>query len=158
MSITSHESDMALEDARAQYATQWASLNYSIKNLFYGLYQAEGQLQIQQDEVAASQSNFDIADNKFKAGLIAEDWKRFFFKLASDPAFADQRRANLGGEQSGHVIDLARGTTGDGPMTAVTLFAIAARTKRSLHELASSPGRLPRRMPGTVVAREAPFT
>ncbi len=72
MAITSHESDMALNDARAQYATQWASLNYNIKNLFYGLYQAEEQLQIQQDEVTASQSNFDIADNKFKAGLIAE--------------------------------------------------------------------------------------
>jgi phosphoglucosamine mutase len=43
----------------------------------------------------------------------------------------------FGGEQSGHVIDLARGTTGDGPMTAVALFSIAARTKRTLHELAS---------------------
>jgi outer membrane protein TolC len=63
---------MALEDARAQYATQWATLNYTIKNLFYTLYQAEEQLQIQQDEVAASQSNFDLADNKYKAGLIAE--------------------------------------------------------------------------------------
>ena len=72
MAITAHESDMALEDARAEYATEWASLNYSIKNYFYGLYQAEEQLQIQQDEVAASQSNFDLADNKFKAGLIAE--------------------------------------------------------------------------------------
>lgn len=72
LAITKHESDMALQDARAEYATQWASLNYNIKNLFYGLYQAEEQLQIQQDEVAASQSNFDIADNKFKAGLIAE--------------------------------------------------------------------------------------
>jgi phosphoglucosamine mutase len=43
----------------------------------------------------------------------------------------------FGGEQSGHVIDLARGTTGDGPMTAVALFSVAARTKRTLHELAS---------------------
>jgi phosphoglucosamine mutase len=43
----------------------------------------------------------------------------------------------FGGEQSGHVIDLQRGTTGDGPMTAVTLFAIAARTRRTLHDLAS---------------------
>jgi phosphoglucosamine mutase len=43
----------------------------------------------------------------------------------------------FGGEQSGHVIDLARGTTGDGPLTAVTLLAIAARTKRSMHELAA---------------------
>ena len=43
----------------------------------------------------------------------------------------------FGGEQSGHVIDLARGTTGDGPGTAVALFSVAARTKRTLHELAS---------------------
>ncbi|HEX3549343.1 MAG TPA: phosphoglucosamine mutase [Candidatus Elarobacter sp.] len=41
----------------------------------------------------------------------------------------------FGGEQSGHVIDLERGTTGDGPMTAVSLLAVAARAKRSLHEL-----------------------
>jgi phosphoglucosamine mutase len=43
----------------------------------------------------------------------------------------------FGGEQSGHVIDLQRGTTGDGPMTAVTLFSIAARTRTPLHELAA---------------------
>jgi phosphoglucosamine mutase len=43
----------------------------------------------------------------------------------------------FGGEQSGHVIDLQRGTTGDGPMSAVALFSIAARTKRTLHELAA---------------------
>ena len=43
----------------------------------------------------------------------------------------------FGGEQSGHVIDLARGTTGDGPMTAVILLGVAARTNRTLHELAS---------------------
>ena len=72
MALTAHESDMALEDARAEYTQQWASLNYTIENLFYTLYQAEEQLQIQQDEVAASQSNFELADNKFKAGLIAE--------------------------------------------------------------------------------------
>jgi len=43
----------------------------------------------------------------------------------------------LGGEQSGHVIDLDRTTTGDGPMTAVALFGVAARTGRTLHALAS---------------------
>ncbi len=43
----------------------------------------------------------------------------------------------FGGEQSGHVIDLDRGTTGDGPMTAVTLFSTAVRARRTLHELAS---------------------
>lgn len=43
----------------------------------------------------------------------------------------------FGGEQSGHVIDLASGTTGDGPMTAVTLFSLAVRERTTLHELAA---------------------
>jgi phosphoglucosamine mutase len=44
----------------------------------------------------------------------------------------------LGGEQSGHVIDLDRNTTGDGPMTAVMLFAVAARAGVRLHDLAAA--------------------
>ncbi len=43
----------------------------------------------------------------------------------------------FGGEQSGHVIDLARGTTGDGPMSAVALFSLAGATRTPLHELAA---------------------
>ena len=43
----------------------------------------------------------------------------------------------LGGEQSGHLIDLARNTTGDGLLTAVAVFASVARSGTSLHELAS---------------------
>lgn len=43
----------------------------------------------------------------------------------------------LGGEQSGHIIDLRHNTTGDGPMTAVTLFSIVAQSGATLHELAS---------------------
>jgi phosphoglucosamine mutase len=44
----------------------------------------------------------------------------------------------FGGEQSGHVIDLARNTTGDGPMTAINLFSVVAKKKTTLHELASA--------------------
>ena len=44
----------------------------------------------------------------------------------------------LGGEQSGHIIDLDLNTTGDGLMTAVTLLSILARERTTLHELASS--------------------
>lgn len=44
----------------------------------------------------------------------------------------------LGGEQSGHIIDLERNTTGDGPMTAVALLSIVAREKTSLRELVSA--------------------
>ncbi len=43
----------------------------------------------------------------------------------------------LGGEQSGHVIDLARNTTGDGPLTAIVLLSIVAARGASLHELAA---------------------
>ncbi|MEO9171088.1 MAG: phosphoglucosamine mutase [Candidatus Baltobacteraceae bacterium] len=43
----------------------------------------------------------------------------------------------LGGEQSGHIIDLRRNTTGDGPMTAMTLFGILSELKTRLHDLVS---------------------
>jgi phosphoglucosamine mutase len=42
----------------------------------------------------------------------------------------------LGGEQSGHVIDLDCNTTGDGAMTAVLVFSVAARRGVRLHDLA----------------------
>ncbi|GAC1499670.1 MAG: phosphoglucosamine mutase [Vulcanimicrobiaceae bacterium] len=43
----------------------------------------------------------------------------------------------FGGEQSGHIIDLERNTTGDGPATAVAVFTILARDRVTLRELAS---------------------
>ncbi len=43
----------------------------------------------------------------------------------------------LGGEQSGHIIDLRNNTTGDGPMTAIALFGTAVRSGKTLRELAS---------------------
>jgi phosphoglucosamine mutase len=43
----------------------------------------------------------------------------------------------LGGEQSGHIIDLRYNTTGDGPLTAVTLLSILARRNARLHDLIS---------------------
>ncbi len=49
-----------------------------------------------------------------------------------------ERGLRFGGEQSGHIIDLAHNTTGDGPMTAVMLFSIVARKREPLHALAAS--------------------
>ena len=49
----------------------------------------------------------------------------------------------LGGEQSGHVILLEHGTTGDGVLTGLMLAARVAETGRSLAELASVMTRLP---------------
>ncbi|HEU5000946.1 MAG TPA: phosphoglucosamine mutase, partial [Lapillicoccus sp.] len=49
----------------------------------------------------------------------------------------------LGGEQSGHVILLEHGTTGDGVLTGLMLAARVAETGRSLTDLASVMTRLP---------------
>lgn len=42
---------------------------------------------------------------------------------------------NLGGEQSGHVIDFRYNTTGDGPRTAITLLGLVATQDTTLHDL-----------------------
>lgn len=43
----------------------------------------------------------------------------------------------LGGEQSGHIINLHSNTTGDGPMTAIAVFSTLMKNGKRLHELAS---------------------
>ncbi len=50
---------------------------------------------------------------------------------------------NLGGEQSGHVVLLDYGTTGDGTLTALHLLARMADTRTPLAELASAMTKLP---------------
>ncbi len=50
---------------------------------------------------------------------------------------------SLGGEQSGHVILLEHGTTGDGVLTGLLLASRVAETGRSLGDLASVMTRLP---------------
>ena len=49
----------------------------------------------------------------------------------------------LGGEQSGHIIDLEYATTGDGTLTAILLASQMARTGRSMSDLAGVVERLP---------------
>ncbi|MEO7422499.1 MAG: phosphoglucosamine mutase [Ornithinibacter sp.] len=58
----------------------------------------------------------------------------------------EQMRAgghSLGGEQSGHVIFLEHGTTGDGVLTGLMLAARVAQTGRSLADLGTVMTRLP---------------
>jgi phosphoglucosamine mutase len=50
---------------------------------------------------------------------------------------------NLGGEQSGHLIDLDHATTGDGLLSAVRLLSIVRSTGTSLRELSHVMTRLP---------------
>jgi phosphoglucosamine mutase len=55
-------------------------------------------------------------------------------------------RFSLGGEQSGHVIMLDHGTTGDGLLTGLMLASRLAETGRSLEDLAAVMVRLPQVM------------
>ncbi|GAC1309853.1 MAG: phosphoglucosamine mutase [Vulcanimicrobiaceae bacterium] len=61
---------------------------------------------------------------------------------------------NFGGEQSGHILDLDRNTTGDGPGTAVALLSIVAREGRSLEELAAGLHVAPQILLNVRVARK----
>ncbi len=54
-----------------------------------------------------------------------------------------ERGLNLGGEQSGHIIDLDHATTGDGILTAVRLLTVVAESGTTLDELAGVMQRLP---------------
>jgi outer membrane protein TolC len=64
--------DIDLDLARSGYVGEYAAMQYKIESLFFNLYQAQQEYTIQKDVVANSQQNYDLAANKFKAGLIAE--------------------------------------------------------------------------------------
>ena len=53
---------------------------------------------------------------------------------------------SLGGEQSGHVVLLQHGTTGDGTLTGLMIAARVRATGRPLRELAEVMSRLPQKM------------
>jgi outer membrane protein len=115
LKLSERESEMNLDLAYSSYISQWASLQFDIKRLFYNLYQSEREVQIQKDEVTTSTSNFELATNKFKAGLIAEvDAMQLEVDLASAQTdlFDRQRRllsaerdllASLGMPLDGHI-------------------------------------------------------
>lgn len=54
--------------------------------------------------------------------------------------------AVLGGESSGHIIALDKGTTGDGTVSALQILAVMAETGRSLHELKQGMRKYPQTM------------
>jgi phosphoglucosamine mutase len=65
--------------------------------------------------------------------------------------------AALGGEPSGHVIFGAEATTGDGLLTALHCFALMARQRRSLAELAGGWTRLPQKIVNVRVGAKRPL-
>jgi phosphoglucosamine mutase len=64
-----------------------------------------------------------------------------------------QRGGLLGGETSGHVIDLSRTTTGDGLVIALQVLHILAQGSRRLSELAGAMPRLPQTLLNVRVER-----
>jgi phosphoglucosamine mutase len=55
----------------------------------------------------------------------------------------ERRDLVLGGEQSGHVINMLHATTGDGTLTGILLLDVMARRHRALSELAAVMTRVP---------------
>lgn len=66
-----------------------------------------------------------------------------------------ERGGQLGGETSGHVINLARTTTGDGLATALQVLGVMKQTGEPLSRLAGGMGRLPQVLLNVRTARRA---
>ncbi len=64
---------------------------------------------------------------------------------------------NLGGEQSGHLVFLDHGTTGDGVIAALQVLAILQRSGRPLDDLAQVMTRYPQLLQAITVAERIPI-
>ena len=65
---------------------------------------------------------------------------------------------SLGGEQSGHIVILEHGTTGDGTLTGLSVMARMAQTGKTLSELASVMRVLPQTLINVPVTDKAAIT
>jgi len=63
----------------------------------------------------------------------------------------------LGGEQSGHVVHLGLGTTGDGLLTALVMAQLRLRAGRPLSQLAAGLERFPQLIRNVRVREKVPF-
>lgn len=68
-----------------------------------------------------------------------------------------KHQANLGGEQSGHIIILERTTTGDGLIAALELVKVMLKTKKRLSELAEDFEKFPQVLLNVKVKEKRPF-
>ena len=90
--------------------------------------------------VATVMSNLGLLNAMREAGIAVKQTG-----VGDRYVLEEMRRGSysLGGEQSGHVIMLDHGTTGDGVLTGLMIAAQVAATGRPLAELASVMTRLP---------------
>jgi len=105
--------------------------------------------------VATSMSNLglEIALRREGIALVRCD--------VGDRAVVETLRARglrLGGEQSGHLVDLVLSTTGDGMLTALRLAALRARTAQPLSTMLRDFERLPQLIENVRVASKPDWT
>lgn len=65
--------------------------------------------------------------------------------------------AVLGGEQSGHIVNLSLGTTGDGLLTALAIALLRAKDRRTLSEMTAGFERFPQLIHNVRVREKVPF-
>ncbi|MGE0639251.1 MAG: phosphoglucosamine mutase [Thermoanaerobaculia bacterium] len=101
--------------------------------------------------VATSMSNLGL---ERALGALGVDVERC--NVGDREVVSTLRRAGLrlGGEQSGHLVDLHRSTTGDGLLTAVLLAAMQARSHVSVSEALAEFRRFPQVLINVPVARK----
>ncbi len=68
-----------------------------------------------------------------------------------------ERGIRLGGEQSGHIIHLDHGSTGDGLLTAIQIGALLVRSGETLSALAAPVERFPQILVNVRVGHKRPF-
>lgn len=64
--------EINLEKAERNYASASKDIVYNVTAAFYQLYQARENVEISREKVKQTESSYQTAQNKFKAGLIAE--------------------------------------------------------------------------------------
>jgi phosphoglucosamine mutase len=104
--------------------------------------------------VATSMSNLGLERALAAAGIAVERCD------VGDRAVVERLLASglrLGGEQSGHLVDLRRSTTGDGLLTAVVLAGLVARAARPVSELLAGFRRYPQLLVNVRVREKPPL-
>ena len=90
------ELELNLENAQMSHAMQLLSLERSVTEGFYNVYQQQNQLQIATDELENQQVSYDITKNKVEAGLSArEELYQAELNLASSKSTLQNQEVSL---------------------------------------------------------------
>lgn len=71
--LTLNELELDLENTRLSYAMQRLSLEKSVTQAFYSVFQSQMDLEISQDELNNTETSYNIIKNKAEGGLVARE-------------------------------------------------------------------------------------